>query len=149
MKGLQQAGMVYSTDFGKSARRHLLAANILYGQDHEDRVPCQAVAGYLFGIAGELAVKQLMRASGIQPLPAGERREDPFFCHFPELKSRLASRIQGRRAGELRTIADNQELFAGWDVSMRYAPTSEVSGKPIAKWKVSAKELVQTMEAAL
>jgi hypothetical protein len=52
--------MAYNVDFEKSARRHLRAAQVLYSQEHRgDRPGCKAVAGYLFGIAGELAIKQL------------------------------------------------------------------------------------------
>jgi hypothetical protein len=129
-----------------SARRHLNAAQALY--DHRgagDQPGCKAVAGYLFGIAGELAVKELMRTSGIMPLPENKRRDDPFFAHFPDLKRMLAT-AQGRRSGELRRISDDSRLFQNWDTSMRYAPTEDIRPDWVDQWKLSAKELIERME---
>jgi hypothetical protein len=129
-----------------SARRHFRAAQALYDQSGAgDQPGCKAVSGYLFGIAGELAVKELMRASGITPLPDSKRRDDPFFAHFPELKRMLAT-AQGRRSGELRRISDNSRLFQNWDTSMRYAPTGDIRLDWVDEWKLSARELIGRME---
>ncbi|MCC6586293.1 MAG: hypothetical protein IT168_06200 [Bryobacterales bacterium] len=50
--------MAYTLNIEKAARRHLRAAQVLYAQSGAgDQPGCIAVAGYLFGIAGELAVK--------------------------------------------------------------------------------------------
>ena len=76
--------MAFTQNVEKAARRHFRAAQILY--DHSnvgDQPGCRAVAGYLFGLAGELAVKAMMRSSGMTPLPEKQRRDDPFFAHFP------------------------------------------------------------------
>lgn len=109
-----------------SARRHFKAAQALYEQSGGgDQPGCKAVAGYLFGIAGELAVKELMRASGMKPLTEGNRHDDRFFAHFPALKRMLAI-AEGRRSGELRWISENSRLFQNWDTSMRYAPTEAI-----------------------
>lgn len=84
--------MAYSQDMRKAAVRHLRAAQILYERNGPGEQPgCKAVAGYLFGLAGELAVKELMRDSGMNPLPNTERRDDPFFAHFPVLKTMLST----------------------------------------------------------
>jgi hypothetical protein len=138
--------MAYSVDFKKSARRHLMAAQVLYSQDRPgDRPGCKAVAGYLFGIAGELAIKQIMRRSGIPPLPETQRRDDPFFAHFPTLKTRLAT-LTGRRAGELQRFSNDSKLFQNWDTKMRYAPTADICEDWVDSWKVSAEELVNGMD---
>ena len=61
--------MAYSQDLKTAARRHLMAAQALYDHTGPGVQPgCKAVAGYLFGMAGELALKELMRGSGLMPL---------------------------------------------------------------------------------
>ena len=125
-----------------SARRHFRAAEALYERSGAgDQPGCKAVAGYLFGIAAELAVKELMRESGMRRLPPERRRDDPFFAHFPALKRMLAM-AQGRRAGELRRISANAGLFQNWDTSMRYAATEDIRLDWVDDWKKSAKDLI-------
>ena len=129
-----------------AARRHLRAAQILYAADGPGAQPgCKAVAGYLFGLAGELAVKQIMRASGMKELPAAQKRDDPFYAHFPDLKASLAKSAIGRRAGELRQIAEDPRLFQHWDTDMRYAQTADISDTWVASWKASAERMVEKM----
>ncbi len=140
--------MAYTQDVRTAARRHFRAAQVLYGQAGPgDQPGCRAVAGYLFGIAGELAVKQLMRASGMMPSPGGDHRDDPFFAHFPALKTLLAT-AQGRRAGELRRLSEDPRLFQNWDTTMRYAPTKDISANWVEAWKASAEELIDRMAIA-
>jgi hypothetical protein len=137
--------MAYSQDMRKAALRHLKAAQILYERNGAGEQPgCMAVAGYLFGLAGELAVKELMRDSGMTPLPHAKRRDDPFFAHFPVLKTMLST-AEGRRAGELRKFSEDAGLFQNWDVAMRYAPTRDIGANWVATWKVSAERLIERM----
>jgi hypothetical protein len=139
--------MAYSQDMRKAAHRHLRAAQILHGQAGAgDQPGCKAVAGYLFGLAGELAVKELMRYSGMNPLPLADRRDDPFFAHFPELK-RMLSTAKGRRSVELRRFSEDSNLFQNWDIAMRYAPTKDINANWVETWKVSAERLIERMEA--
>lgn len=139
--------MAYSQDFRKSALRHLKAAQVLHGwAGPGDQPVCRAVAGYLFGLAGELAVKEIMRKSGMKPSPEPSRRDDPFFAHFPELKSMLATG-QGRRAGELRKISEDPRLFQNWNTDMRYAPTKDIDVRWVDAWKASAERLIDRMGA--
>lgn len=138
--------MPYSQDVREAARRHYKAAEVLYGQSGAgDQPRCKAAAGYLFGIAGELAVKELMRACGMKPLTENERRDDPFFAHFPELKTMLATAC-GRRSGELRQVSENPRLFQNWDTSMRYAPTKDIRLAWVDDWKKSAGDVIGRME---
>jgi hypothetical protein len=61
-----------------AAHRHLKSAQVLHAETRPGFRPgCLAVAGYLFGLAGELAIKEIMRDSGIRPLSFAERRDDP------------------------------------------------------------------------
>lgn len=140
--------MAYGQDLQGSARRHLRAATELYQRDSAGAQPgCKAVAGYLYGLAGELAVKALMRNSGMAPLPPQERRDDPYYAHFPELKTQLRNTAHGRRSGELLAIANSND-FHNWSTDMRYAPTVEVQPGWIDAWKASAQSLVEKMDAS-
>lgn len=138
--------MRYTYDFQNAARRHLQAAENLHAAAGPGCQPgCKAVSGYLFGLAGELAVKQIMRESGIQPLPPEQRRDDPFYAHFPELKRLLQERLNGRRAGVLLNVANSDKFFREWNTSMRYAPTKDVPEPLIDLWRENAKNLVDQM----
>src|SRR5580700_6528856 len=101
--------MAYSQDLRNAADRHFNAAERL--NDAATRPPRRDVAGYLYGVAGECALKQIMRESLIRPLPPEQRRDDPYYAHFPVLKTLLRDRISGRRAGDLRTFAEDDGLM--------------------------------------
>lgn len=142
----RDANVAYKQDFAKSARRHYRAATELEQTSSAGAQPgCGAVAGYLFGLAGELAVKELMRTSGIPPLPRERRRDDPYFSHFPEIKALLLDQVRGRRAGELRLIAESNTLYQHWDTDMRYAPTEDIQPSWVLSWRASAKALIEKM----
>jgi len=138
--------MAYQLDLPSAARRHLRAAENLHAATGAGAQPgCKAVAGYLFGLAGELAVKQLMRECGLRPLPTKHRREDPFYAHFPDLKRLLQDQISGRRAGPLVVIAYSSRSFREWSTGMRYAPTQDISEQRVDEWRHDARQLVDQM----
>lgn len=140
--------MSYTSDFQNAARRHLLAAEKLHVTTGPSIEPgCKAVAGYLFGLAGELAVKQMMRESGMRPRPSSERRDDPFYAHFPELKRLLQEQLSGRRGGVLLAVAQSDRCFREWSTNMRYAPTKDVQERHVNEWREDAKKLVDQMGA--
>lgn len=140
--------MTYSHDYKISARRHLKAAEVLYALNTGGAQPAaKAVAGYLYGLAGELAVKQMMTQSGMRPLADDQRRNDPFYKHFPELKSFLLTAAAGRRSGELLNVARTAQTFQEWRTDMRYAPTREVPTRLVDGWQNDAKKLIVQMEA--
>ena len=139
--------MAYGQDLTSSARRHLRAAEELYLVSSAGGQPgCCAVAGYLYGLSGELAVKEIMRDSGMRPKDARERRSDPFFAHFEELKTMLSDTISGRRAADLRAIAEDGRLFQNWNTNMRYAPTTQIGTASVNSWQASARQLVAKMD---
>lgn len=139
--------MAYRQDLSNSAKRHLRAATELHGLSSSGAQPgCRAVAGYLFGLCGELAVKAIMRDSGMKPFAAERRRDDPFYTHFPALKTRLLDTVKGRRAGELRRIAETAALFQNWDTEMRYAPTEDIHEEWVESWKTTAWNLINQMD---
>ncbi len=139
--------MAYSHDYQISARRHLKAADALYALNTGGAQPgAKAVAGYLYGLAGELAVKRMMTQSGMRPLAADQRRNDPFYKHFPELKTFLLTAVAGRRSGELLKLAQSTRIFQEWKTDMRYAPTQEVPAHRLDAWQDDAKQLIGQME---
>jgi hypothetical protein len=139
--------VTYGQDFAGAARRHLNAGDVLYETEGAGRQPgCRAVAGYLFGLSGELAVKEIMRRSGMRPQSADKRREDPFYAHFPHLKTMLRDSATGRRAGELSQLAANPHLFENWNTDMRYAPTADIREAWVTRWRESAEDLVARMD---
>lgn len=141
------AAMAYSHNYQIAARRHFKAAEMLYAQNAGGAQPgAKAVAGYLYGLAGELAVKQMMIQSGMRPLESDQRRDDPFYKHFPELKTFLQSAANGRRSGELLSMARTAQIFQEWSTDMRYAPTLEVSAGRVDGWQRDAKKLIGQME---
>jgi hypothetical protein len=93
------------------------------------------------------AVKEMMRESGMRPLGADNRRDDPFYAHFPELKTHLRDTAKGRRGDELRKIGENAGLFQYWDTKMRYAPTADIEDAWVESWRISAHDLVDRMGA--
>lgn len=139
--------MAYSPSYQISARRHLKAAEVLYALTTGGAQPgAKAVAGYLYGLAGELAVKWMMIQSGMRPMANERRRDDPFYKHFPELKTCLLSTAMGRRSGELLTVARTPQIFQEWNTDMRYAPTCEIDARRVDGWHRDAKQLVGQME---
>lgn len=83
-----------------------------------------------------------MRGSGVSELAPSERKDDPFWAHFPKLKGLLVDKATGRRRDELKKIAEDSSLFQQWDTDMRYAPTKEIEERWVMAWQKSARELV-------
>lgn len=131
----------YSTDLAKSARRHLAGA-----LDSEARH--NGIAGYLFGIAAECAVKAIMRDSAMRPLSPEARRDDPYYAHFPQLKTMLRNSAHGRRAGELRRWSEDPNFMRDWDTDMRYAPAKDIASSDVARWRESAEQAIGAMNAS-
>jgi hypothetical protein len=136
--------MAYSQDLRNAAQRHFHAAERL--NDPDARPSTLAVAGYLYGVAGECALKQIMRESGMRPLPPEQRRDDPYYAHFPVLKTILRDTVVGRRAGELRAFAEDPGLMNEWDTDMRYAPGRDIPADRVERWRGHAHKLVNAME---
>lgn len=129
----------YTINLENAAERHYSAGEHLYSDTHR-----KDVAGYLYGIAAECAVKELMRRSGIRQLE--NRRDDPFFAHFPDLKTLLRNRIQGRNSQViLRFIADS--FMQEWDVAMRYAPSGDIAPPKVERWREQAKQAINAMKS--
>lgn len=138
--------MKYSQDPADSARRHLSAAISLHNDNEPGTRPGnRAVAGYLFGLAGELALKKMMLDSGMRPRTDAQKSDDPFFAHFPTLLTLLRNSAKGRRQGDLVKHAANPKLFHDWGTGMRYAPTQDIRDEWTNDWRSHAEALVQAM----
>lgn len=132
--------MDYTKDMKKAAHRHFQAAN--------DLPPNHAkIAGYLYGIAAECAIKAAMINSGMRPRPVDERRDDPFYAHFETLKTLLRDTVSGRLSTELRRYADNTSFMQYWDTSMRYSDGSQIDSRWVARWRENALQAMNAMDS--
>lgn len=132
--------MSYSINLEKAAKRHFCAAETLNTTIRRD------VAGYLYGIAAECAIKALMRKSGIvQSSPTAKASGDPYYAHFPDLKTLLLNRCQGRNSQVLQRFVGDSRFMQNWDIKMRYAPPNEITNGNVDKWRLQAKEAIQKM----
>jgi hypothetical protein len=122
----------YQQDMRKAAIRHLEAGETLRPTGRYD------VAGYLFGIAAECAIKYIMLGSGMRPLTDSQRRDDPFYAHFEQLKTMLRDKSSGRRATQLRQFAERSSFMQRWDVSMRYSHGQEIKPQWVDGWQKDA-----------
>ncbi len=129
--------MAYTPDLPNAARRRLLAADILYSE--KTRID---VAGYLYGIAAECAIKAMMLEAGIHPLNLENRKSDPFFAHFPTLRTMLKDRLQGRKSATLRRKIENDNFFSQWDIEMRYCKGTYIKDSWIETWRQQANDIV-------
>lgn len=128
--------MKYTLNLPNAARRHLSAAELIVETERRD------VAGYLYGIAAECAVKTMMLQAGIKELPSARRRDDPFYMHYPQIQSVLLDTLKGRASTSLLQIVGNKKFLEGWSTDMRYAPAQEVKAARIANWRKNANQAV-------
>lgn len=128
--------MAYSIDMPAAARRNFLAAEALLSVRFD-------VAGYLYGLAAECAVKAMLIELGLRPKnPVSERRDDPFYQHFPFLLTSARDAAAGRRSATLSRILATPGFLAGWEIEMRYAGTGAVSASSVKRWAEHAKQTV-------
>lgn len=120
-----------------AARRNLIAADALPDTGYH-------VAGYLYGLAAECAVKALMEELGIRPM-AADRRSDPYYQHFPILLSTSRDAASGRRSGTLSRILNQPDFMAGWNTDIRYAATGAVTPAEVERWRGQAKQAVASI----
>lgn len=131
-------GKSYKNDLGAAARRHFEAA------EHVNVLPHRKdVAGYLYGIAAECALKQIMRLSGMRPLP--KKTDDPFYAHFEDLKTMLRNKASGRLVTVMRRYTEKSSFMSNWDITMRYSDGKEIKSAWVERWKQDAKDVLADM----
>lgn len=129
--------MSFNLNMPAAARRHLEAADSLPEKRYD-------VAGYLYGIAAECAVKAMMLDCGLRPKK--DRHGDPFYAHFPQLRTLLRDAQLGRKGAILREIIENDAFLHHWDTDMRYCKGSEISPSWVNDWRGHAKNAVSSMD---
>jgi hypothetical protein len=131
--------MDYKPDMAAAARRHIEAADALVGGSRQD------VAGYLYGIAAECAIKSMMLDAGMGPRPSDKRRDDPFYAHFPELRTMLRDAQLGRRGAIVQRYIEDDRFLQHWDTSMRYCKGSEIKERWVKRWREQARQAVASI----
>lgn len=124
--------MAFSRDMTKAARRHLSAADAIRNGVH------RGVAGYLYGIAAECAVKAIMEATG-------PRLSDAFHKHFPELRTILRNAIQGRCQRTLALFIRDDSFMNNWNIGMRYSDARQIRDEWIDAWAEQARRVVNAI----
>ena len=122
-----------------AARRHLQAAEVLAGGHRRD------VAGYLYGLAAECAIKAMMYEAGYRPIPNAARKEDPMFAHFPELRTMLRDQLHGRRGLPLNTFINADSFMNWWSTRMRYSHGKDIRPEWIDAWAQQARQAVASI----
>lgn len=126
--------MAYRLDFGASARRHWLDGKQLLAARRAQ------AAGYHFGFAAECAVKSILYKHNI---PQGaDRREDPYWAHFPELRTILLRDGKGRLPQKLYDVIAKASFMQEWDTDIRYAMDGSISEERASKWRDQADEVI-------
>lgn len=131
--------MGYAIDLPTSARRHFEAARELSTGRQ------RAVAGYLYGMAVECAIKAMMHDAGLRPLASACRREDPFYAHFPQLATMLRDRLGGRVVAPLRRFVNDPRLMANWSTDMRYSHGRDVEAAWVDMWEEQARQAIASI----
>lgn len=132
--------MDYNKNMRTAANRHFEAAEQLVGGHRKD------VAGYLYGISAECAIKEIMLRSGMRPLDARDRRDDPFYAHFEVLKTLLRDGAYGRLATVLNRMAQDNAFMQCWDTSMRYSDGREIDERRVKRWRADAQLAISAMD---
>jgi hypothetical protein len=100
--------MAFSTSYAEAARRNLGSADALFEGDRSRR----AVAGYLYGLAAECALKEIGKRSGSLGAKGDNDRDNPFMAHFPVLKTLFRDLLKGRLEAELRSFVESDRFHA-------------------------------------
>jgi|SRR5260370_948533 len=97
--------MPYQINLASSAKRHWHD-----GQELLNARRAHA-AGYHFGFAAECAIKTVLYKYNI---PRGDdRRDDPYWAHFPELRTLLIRDGRGRLSQKLYSLDLTRFIHAG------------------------------------
>lgn len=126
--------MAFKPNVSAAARRTIGAADAL------NSGITRGVAGYLYGIAAECAIKSIMASSGV-------RINGAFYAHFPELRSILRDELRGRRSSTLARFIEDDSFMNNWHVSMRYAKGADIQDHWVDAWAEQARGAVSAIDA--
>lgn len=130
--------MAFTHSLPDAARRHLRAADELERGHRRD------VAGYLYGIAAECAVKQMAISLRISD---EHSKKAIHYAHFPDLRTMLRDTFQGRSARGLWAFVVHDAFMNNWSIAMRYADAKQIRGEWVDAWRDQARRVVGVMEA--
>jgi hypothetical protein len=128
--------MTFTAKMPEAARRNLQAAEQLDAGHRRD------VAGYLYGLAAECAIKEIVKPI---PIPSKHDKDAIFYAHFPKLRTLLRDALAGRRLKPVLTFILNDAFLHNWDVAMRYADAQQIHPAWVDDWKRQAKHVVGVM----
>lgn len=126
--------LAFTIDMAIAARRNLDAAIRLEADQKA------MVAGYLFGIAAECALKAMMTNLHL-PVPKA-REDDPRYAHFPELLVLLRDQMSGRQSGALNRYIQDQRFLQGWSIKICYSDSKNLSTSQLRSWSQQARDVV-------
>ena len=109
--------MAFTAKMPDAARRNLQAADLLDVGHRRD------VAGYLYGIAAECAIKEMVKPI---PIPLEYDKDAIFYAHFPKLRTLLRDALAGRRRKPVWTVILDDTFMHNWDITMRYADARQI-----------------------
>jgi hypothetical protein len=125
--------MTYTIDLTASAKRHWQDGTTLLNARRWQ------AAGYHFGFAAECALKLVLFKHGI-PRPTN-RRGDPYWAHFPELRTLLIRDGKGRLSQKLYDQIAHSSFMQDWHTDMRYASDGAVIEARATMWRDQADAL--------
>lgn len=128
--------MTFTVSLPAAAHRHLDAAEVLSETHRRD------VAGYLYGLAAECAVKAMLIDTGWPPELNNRRNDNPLYAHFPELRTLLRDTLRGRKAAPLLALINNDAFMNHWSITMRYSDGREIDDRWITSWARDARQVI-------
>ncbi len=128
--------MSFQQNMPKAAHRNRQAADELEKGHRRD------VAGYLYGIAAECAIKEMVTNI---PLTSEHSKQEIHYSHFPDLRTLVRDALRGRAVKPLMTFIFDDNFMNNWDISMRYAEAGQIQEAWIDRWRDQARAAVNAM----
>lgn len=126
--------MAYNIDLVASANRHFRDGDTLLSARSAQH------AGYHFGFAAECAIKSILFR---HHMPRhDDRRENPFWAHFPELKTLLIRDGRGRLQQKLYDVIADGAFMQYWNTDIRYASDRSVDEPRATNWRNQADRVI-------
>ena len=125
--------MIYNIDLIASANRHYRDGETLLAAKSAQH------AGYHFGFAAECAIKSVLFRHNLPRREA--HRADPYWAHFPQLRTLLIRDGQGRLQQKLYSVIAHGSFMQNWDTDMRYASDRSVDEPRATRWRDQANEI--------
>jgi hypothetical protein len=122
--------MDYEIDLVASAKRHFVDGETLL------KAKSSQHAGYHFGFAAECALKSVLFAHSLPR--RDDRRSDPYWAHFPELRRLLLRDGKGRLPQKLYDVIAHGSFLQHWDTDIRYAANKSVDAERASAWRGQA-----------